>query len=148
MSGSVLSQTAEYLPQPPVETINQQVEYLSANQQLQAINQKHVKITPCNGNKFSKSSNMIEFRIPKFHHGFIDGTQTKLNLTLDIKPVKTASNTVAYGCYSTGSIQNSFKKWEVIHNGEVLESAHDYGRQYYPLSVELQLLLFFWLLIS
>ncbi len=135
MSGSVLSQTAEYLPQPPVETINQSVEYLSANQQLQAINAKHVKITPANGNKFSKTSNMIEFRVPKFHHGFIDGTQTKLNLTLDIKPVKVASNTVAFGCYATGSFQNAIKKFEVLHNGEVLESCHDYGRQYYPLSV-------------
>ena len=135
MSGSVLSQTAEYLPNPPVEQVNQSVEYLSANQQLQAINAKHIKITPANGNTFSKSSNMIEFRIPKFHHGFIDGTQTKLNLTLDIKPVKTSTNTVAFGCYSTGSFQNAIKKWEVLHNGEVLESCHDYGRQYFPLSV-------------
>ena len=103
MSGSLLTQTSPYLPNPPVEQINQQLEYLSGNQPLQALDAKFIKITPANGGTFNKQSNMIEFRIPKMARSFIDGTQTKLNVTLEIKPVVKTGETVAYGCYATGS---------------------------------------------
>lgn len=135
MSGSLLTQTSPYLPDPPVEQINQQLEYLSGNQPLQALDAKFIKVTPANGGTFNKQSNMIEFRIPKMARSFIDGTQTKLNVTLEIKPVVKTAETVAYGCYATGSFQNAISRFEVLSSsGEVLENIINYNRNYYPLS--------------
>jgi hypothetical protein len=135
MSGSLLTQTSPYLPNPPVEQINQQLEYLSGNQPLQALDSRFIKVTPANGGTFNKQSNMIEFRIPKMARSFIDGTQTKLNVTLEIKPVVKTAETVAYGCYATGSFQNAISRFEVLSSsGEVLENIINYNRNYYPLS--------------
>ena len=135
MSGSLLTQTSPYLPNPPVEQINQQLEYLSGNQPLQALDARFIKVTPANGGTFNKQSNMIEFRIPKMARSFIDGTQTKLNVTLEIKPVVKTGETVAYGCYATGSFQNAISRFEVLSSsGEVLENIINYNRNYYPLS--------------
>lgn len=135
MSGSVLTQTESYIPDPPVEPINQQLEYLSGNQPLQALDAKFVKYTPSNGVKYNKTQNMIEFRIPKVDRGFIDGTQTTLNLVLEPKPVVKSGETTVGGIYATGSFQNAIAQVDVLHNGELLESIQHYGRHYYPYSV-------------
>lgn len=136
MSGSLLTQTDPYLPNPPVEQVNQQLEYLSGNQPLQALDAKFIKVTPANGGTFTKQSNMIEFRIPKMARSFIDGTQTKLNVTLEIKPVVKTGEATAYGCYATGSFQNAISRFEVLSSsGEVLENITHYNRNYYPLSM-------------
>ena len=77
MSGSLLTQTSPYLPNPPVEQINQQLEYLSGNQPLQALDARFIKVTPANGGTFNKQSNMIESVFQKWLEVLL--TEHKLN---------------------------------------------------------------------
>jgi len=135
MSGSVLTQTDSYLPNPEVEPLNSGLEYLSANQSLQALDCKYTKVTPSNGGTFNKTANMIEFRIPRIERGMIDGTQTRLNLNLLPQPSNKGA-TQKMGVYATGSFQNAISKIEVLSaSGEVLENITDYNRCYHPMSV-------------
>lgn len=132
---SVLTQTDDYLPNPEVEPLNSGLEYLAANQTLQGLDCKFVKVTPANGGTFNRTANMIEFRLPRMERSFIDGSKTSLNLRLLPQP-SNKGKTEKMGAYATGSFQNAITRVEVLSaSGEVLENIVDYNRCYHPLSV-------------
>jgi len=120
--------SSKNLEEADTDFMNTNIEYLALNQPLQSMTQHIIKETPINGAVFDKKSQSIQFRLNPEHGSFIDGSQTKLNLTFCAKPVALSSATAACGVYATGSINNVIRKIEIKCGGAVIESVPDANR--------------------
>jgi hypothetical protein len=119
--------SSKNLEEADTDFMNTNIEYLPLNQPMQSMTQHIINETPINGAVFNKKSQTIQFRLNPEHNSFIDGSQTKLNLTFQAKPVAATGNPTC-GVYATGSINNVISKIEIKCGGAVIESVPDANR--------------------
>jgi len=120
--------SSKNLDEADTDFMNTNIEYLPLNQPMQSMTSHIIKETPINGGVFDKKSQSITFRLNPEHNSFLDGSQTKLNLTFQAKPVAGAAQIEACGIYATGSINNVISRILIKCGGSVIEDVVDANR--------------------